>query len=125
MVVTSFGPQMVINTIPAQSFSTNGENIYLPINITAGVWHTLKVELKPNTSFTAKDGVLRVWLDTKLVFDHSDMTWTDPTVWAGADLSTYTWTAFGFGYQVNANVGVAVDEYRYWDNIVFSRAPIP
>jgi len=122
MVVTSFGPQMVINTIPTQSFSPTGENIYLPVNITTGVWHTLKVQLKPNTSFIAKDGTLRVWLDGVLVFDHTDMSWTDPTVWAGADLRTYQWTNFGVGYQVSS--AVAVNEYRYWDNVTFSTAPI-
>ena len=120
MVVNSFGPQMAVQNYPHQSFEPEGTS-WLPVNITAGVWHTLKVQMKVNTSFAAKDGVLRVWFDDTLVFDNKTMSWTDPA-WT-EDPSTYKWVQWQVGQQTQ-NVSSAYDEYRYWDNVTFSKAPI-
>ena len=124
MVVNSFGPQMAIRNLPDPAFEPGGVT-WVPtsvITLTPGAWHRLKVQMRVNSSFTAKDGILRVWLDGVLIFDHTDMTWTDPTVWAGATLGSYSWTNFGVGYQVSASLPVS--EYRYWDDVTFSRTPI-
>jgi hypothetical protein len=124
MVVNSFGPQMAIRNLPDPSFEPGGVT-WVPtsvVTLTPGAWHRLKVQMRVNSSFTAKDGILRVWLDGVLIFDHTDMTWTDPTVWAGATLGSYSWTNLGFRYQVSAPLPVS--EYRYWDNVTFSKTPL-
>jgi hypothetical protein len=120
MVLTSFGPQMVISNYPHPSFEPGGLT-YLPVYITAGRWHTLKVQLRINSSFGASDGILRIWFDGALVFDHADMRWTDPS-WTDVAPSNYKWTDWGVGTQVST--GVPDDEYRYWDNLVFASTSI-
>lgn len=100
--------------------SNIGSNrIYLQ-RITFGVWHRLKLQIRLPTSFSATDGIYRIWLDGALVFDNknvlklTDPRWTD-------EPSTYKWVSWGFGWQMDAHV--AFDEFRYWDNVTFSVTP--
>ena len=88
--------------------------------VTKGVWHTLETQIKVNSSFSARDGVFRVWLDGALVYDRANMRWSDP-LWTEAP-NTYKWEVWGIGYQVNSPN--AFDEYRYWDNVTFAKSKI-
>jgi uncharacterized protein YjdB len=121
-VLSSFGPQFYIGHTPvdANSYQYIDPSI---VTLTAGAWHRLKVQLRMNSSFGATDGILRIWIDGTLMWGRTNMTWTDPTVWAGHSASEFQWNGWGVGYQVNASS--AVNEYRYWDNVIFSSTPIP
>jgi hypothetical protein len=124
-VLSSFGPQFYIGHWPVDG---NSHQYIDPAvaALTAGVWHRLKVQLRTNSSFAATDGILRIWIDGKLMWGATNMTWTDPTAWAGSSPSDFQFNNFGIGYQIDAGGGgVASDEYRYWDNLIFSRTPIP
>jgi hypothetical protein len=123
MVINSFGPQLVVRNLPDPSFEPGGSTYVLTstAKLTSGAWHTLKVQMKVNSTFAATDGVLRIWYDGVAIFDHTNMRWTDPA-WLD-DPSTIKWYGFGVGYQINTVV--PTDEYRYWDNIIYSRSAIP
>jgi len=94
---------------------------YTGVQVTKGVWHRLEIQLKMNTTFAAQNGVFRLWLDGKLIYDRSNMRWTDP-LWT-EDPATFNWPGFGFGDQMQAKV--AYDEYRYWDNVIYSKTRTP
>ncbi|WP_325308138.1 Ig-like domain-containing protein [Longimicrobium sp.] len=82
----------------------------------AGRWYKLEMEQRLNTSFTAKDGVIRVWVDGALVYERTNLTWSDPA-WT-ASPANQKFRYFIVGDQVN--YGGTFDEMRYWDNITFS-----
>ena len=88
--------------------------------VTKGQWHRLEVQLRVNTSFAARDGLLRIWLDGALIYDRADMRWTDP-LWT-EDPKTYKWEAWGMGYQMQSQL--PYNEYRYWDNMTFSKTSV-
>lgn len=124
MVVLCQGPQFAISDVPQQSFTdpNTGHIDYIPIEtarLTSGVWHRLKIQMQINSSFAATDGILRIWYDGILLFDHTDMRWTDPS-WT-EDPTTYQWVQWNIGQQVN-NQTIQVDEFRYWDNLSFATA---
>jgi DNA-binding transcriptional regulator/RsmH inhibitor MraZ len=102
--------------------------------ITPGRWHKLETELRLNSTLSAKDGIFRLWLDEKLVYENTKLTWNDPN-WRIAP-GDQKFRHFRVGEQVNV-VG-KIDEYRYWTNVTFathriqapaasrpSRAPVP
>jgi uncharacterized protein YjdB len=126
--LTAFGPQFALVIQPQQAFTlAEGTGLlhYIPTSVaklTAGGWHRIKVYQKINSAYGMADGILRLWYDGILMFDRSDMRWSDPT-WTD-NPSTYLWNSWAVGYQVNSTTA-AVDEYRYWDNVVFSTAAIP
>jgi uncharacterized protein YjdB len=125
MVLTSFGSQFVVRNLPDPSWTGSGGLDYIPLTtatLTAGVWHTLKVQLKVNTSFAATDGVLRIWYDGRLIYEHTNMRWTDPT-WTD-DPKTYQWVSWQVGQQTDSFTTAAFDEYRYWDNVTFTKTAI-
>jgi uncharacterized protein YjdB len=94
---------------------------YTGFNVTKGVWHRLEVQLQLNSTFAAQNGILRIWIDRALVYDRTNMRWTDPA-WT-EDPSTYRWETWGVGYQ--AQMHIAYDEYRYWDNVAFAKTRLP
>jgi hypothetical protein len=92
-------------------------------------WYTLEVFQQMESAIGRADGILRVWLDGKLVFERQDLTWSDPA-WVGDESNGVQFEAkdiyfehFLVGQQLNWWEG-AMDEYRYWDNIQFSTKPI-
>jgi uncharacterized protein YjdB len=91
--------------------------------ITTKQWHRLEIQLKVNSSFAAKDGILRVWLDGAILYDRTNMQWTDP-LWT-SDPGLYKWASWGVGYQMQIGTGVGFDEYRYWDNVAFAKTRLP
>jgi hypothetical protein len=84
-------------------------------------WYRIEMEVKLNTSFAASDGVARVWLDGRMVYEKTDMRWSDPA-WA-APLSGMKFRYFLVGDQVNINM--LYNETRYWDNVSFSTTRLP
>jgi hypothetical protein len=88
-------------------------------------WYTLESELAPETSLGAGNGVMRIWLDGALIYEATDLKWSDP-VWVGQPLNgtplspdDVYFERVEVGSQVNLNAG-SYDEYRYWDNVAFS-----
>jgi uncharacterized protein YjdB len=119
-IITLVGEQLVVvNTVVGPS-NLPIDFQYTPTMVSKGVWHTLETQIKVNSSFAAKDGVFRIWLDGALVYNRTDMRWSDP-LWT-EDPGAYKWEIWGIGYQVNSRS--AFDEYRYWDNITFAKTRI-
>jgi len=120
MVLTLQGSQLEVSNTAVGPSNLPTEYTYTPAFISKGVWHKLQVQLKVNSSFVAQDGILRIWLDGVVVYDRTNMRWTDP-LWS-EDPATYKWEAWGIGYQMQSPS--PYDEYRYWDNMVFSKTRI-
>jgi len=106
-LVSSFGPE-----VPQAGPGT----WYGPANVTTKAWHKLKVYQKLNSSFTAQDGILRIWFDDVLLFECVDMHWTDPS-WPD-DPATYQWVDYRIGEQLNGSAKLV--EERYLDNPIFA-----
>jgi hypothetical protein len=119
-IITLVGQELVVVSTVVGPSNLPIDYLYTPTMVSKGVWHTLETQIKVNSSFAAKDGIFRIWLDGALVYSRTDMRWTDP-LWT-EDPSTYKWEMWGVGYQVNASS--AYDEYRYWDNVTFAKAKI-
>ncbi|HEX8904835.1 MAG TPA: Ig-like domain-containing protein, partial [Longimicrobiaceae bacterium] len=97
--------------------------------IVTGHWYSLEQQLTMNTTPSARDGIVRIWLDGQLIYEKTDMRWTDPA-WDGQvfsyngvgsvlDWNDVYFQRFQTGEQVNYMNG-SFDEYRYWDNVAFS-----
>lgn len=89
--------------------------------IEGGRWYTLEAQTTLNSSFVARDGASRIWLDGVLVYERLDLSWSDPE-WT-ASPADQRLRSFGVGYQMQS--GAAFDEQRYWDNVTFSRSRLP
>jgi uncharacterized protein YjdB len=81
-----------------------------------GRWYHIEYQVTLNSSFSASDGVIRLWVDGALLFEKTNMRWSDPT-WTSAP-SAMRLRYFLVGDQVNFD-GL-YDEYRYWDNVTFA-----
>jgi len=115
--LVAFGPQFQVYNIYGSHENTTSDYIDPSVaNLTAGAWHQVKLQLKLNSSFAASDGIVRVWVDSILIFERTSKRWSDPG-WTDRPAS-YVWNSWGVGYQANGQQ--AIDEYRYWDNIKFS-----
>jgi hypothetical protein len=93
---------------------------YLSTFVSTKTWHRVKVHVQLNSSFSAQDGVLQVWLDGALVFEGLNMLFVS-SLWT-TDPSLFQWDSFGIGYQCQAVGGGLFDEYRYIDNASFASA---
>jgi len=121
MVLTLQGSQLEVDSWASGTSNTPADYAYLPVFVTKGIWHKLEIQLKINSTFAAKDGILRIWLDGAQVYNRTDMRWSDP-LWT-ENPSTYKWSDWGIGYQMQSST--AYDEYRYWDNVTFSKTRQP
>jgi hypothetical protein len=86
--------------------------------LVTGRWYRIEHQITMNSSPAASDGIVRLWLDGALVFEKTNMRWTDPG-WTSEHLNGAYFRYFLVGDQVNWGNGT-YDEYRYWDNIRFS-----
>lgn len=79
-------------------------------------WYCIETECKLNTPSVSGpyDGIFRVWLNGVKVFD-------DPAFKVNGNCSG-GFNYFSFGRQVDDSD--AVDEYRYWDDIIISASQI-
>jgi hypothetical protein len=84
--------------------------------ISLKAWHEIIVQLKPNSDFVTQDGILRIWFDGVLIFESTDMHWTDPS-WTD-DPATYQWVDYRIGQQVNGSAKLIED--RYLDSLIFA-----
>jgi len=82
-------------------------------------WYTLEVQQTTESSIGARNGILRVWLDGKLLFEKTNMQWSDPNWTRDESIDDIYWDTFMIGQQVNL-FGASFDEYRYWNNVAFS-----
>jgi hypothetical protein len=78
-------------------------------------WHHVVVFIRVNSSTSSADGVSRVWLDGQLADTQTGVQWINT--------SGCVFNSFGVGYQAQSSA--ALNEYRYWDNLIFSRSPTP
>lgn len=133
LVLSSFGPQFFINKYPNSGQNNPNFNpewpypMYIPYPfpgfpfLTSGAWHTFKVQLRVNSTFAAIDGIVRIWYDGTKFVDQTQVSWTDPTVWAGHSPSEFAFVNFKVGDQIdNAFSGVPASEFRLWDNLSFA-----
>jgi hypothetical protein len=80
-----------------------------------GRWTGVEVEIKLNTPGSS-NGIFRLWIDDVLVYEN--LAFKTRVDNAGYNI-------IDFGTQVDrVNAADGIDEYRYWDNIVISRARI-
>ncbi len=96
---------------------------YLPLHIQAKRWYTLENRLTMESSIGAGDGVWQVWLDGVLLFEKHDLQLTWQGWLSDQALEDIYFDSFLVGQQVN-RTGSGFDEYRYWNNITFSRQRI-
>ena len=99
--------------------------------LTGQTWYTLEVQQTSESKIGAGDGKLRIWLNGVIKFNNNKMQWTDPA-WLGEpvfeggeplDPDDVYWDTFMVGQQVNTQQG-SFDEYRYWNNVAFSKKRI-
>ncbi len=86
--------------------------------MTAGAWHHLILQLQLNSTVSATNGIARIWYDNILIWERTAERWSDPAISTNA--ADFTWSSWGVGYQAQRNDGIAIDEYRYWDNLSFA-----
>ena len=75
-------------------------------------WHTLEKQMTFNSAPGVSDGVIRVWIDGRLIIENTAVRFTD----AGGPANAFG--NFAIGDQMQGNL--AYDEYRYWNNVAFS-----
>ncbi len=75
-------------------------------------WHTLEKQMTFNSAPGVSDGIIRVWVDGRLIVENTAVRFTD----VGGPANAFG--NFAIGDQTQANN--AYDEYRYWNNVAFS-----
>jgi hypothetical protein len=78
--------------------------------LTWDTWYSLGVDVTLNTSGNS-DGILKVWIDESVVYTNSAVNFRGTC----GDVS---W--FAPGFQTNRTHSEAIEEYRYWDDVVIS-----
>lgn len=129
-VVHLAGSDLVVDATynPAAGTGRNANDVRTVEVVATGLqghqWYTLEVYQQMESAIGRADGILRVWLDNRLVFEKETMTWSDPA-WVGDrsngvpfEASDIYFEHFLVGQQVNWSG--TYDEYRYWDNVEFS-----
>lgn len=82
-------------------------------------WYTLEAQQTNESSIGAGNGVLRIWLDGTLVFEKTNMRFSDPAWTHNQSIDDIYWDTFMVGQQVNL-FGASYNEYRYWNDVAFS-----
>ncbi len=89
-----------------------------------GRWHRLETQVTMNHAVSSTDGVIRLWIDGKLVYQDLTVRLTDPRAkgqpvwreWAiGVDRNSAD-----FGSVPDISEGGSISEVRYWDNVTFT-----
>lgn len=99
---------------------THGVYTYGTYRMKAGVWQRIQYELTMNSAPGKADGRFRLWVDGKLIEDHSGLAFTA----AGESTSAgFDWLTIG--HQREGGSGdVHISEVRYWDNVVYTDGPV-
>jgi Bacterial Ig-like domain (group 2) len=124
-VITAQGSTLQLDVTSTRQDGTNGGFAVNLGTIAPRTWYTLEIEQRMNSSISATDGIVRVWLNGALLYENTTVTWTDPN-WLGntvagaqvLDPTDVYFERFDFGDQVNSRY--TYNEYRYWDNVAFS-----
>ncbi|MDQ6770244.1 MAG: Ig-like domain-containing protein [Gemmatimonadota bacterium] len=127
------GSKLWVNTgyVPQSGLQVDTQQVIFA-QLLPRTWYTLESELVPETSIGAGNGEMRVWLDGTLIYEATQLKWSDPA-WIGNPLpggnglplapGDVYFERVDVGSQVNLDAG-SFDEYRYWDNVAFSRKRI-
>ncbi|HEX6750645.1 MAG TPA: Ig-like domain-containing protein [Longimicrobium sp.] len=86
-----------------------------------GRWYQVEMQITLNSAYTSSDGIVRIWVDGRLLYEKTDFRWSDPG-WTYSP-SAQRFRYFMVGDQVNYNG--TFDEYRYWDNVSLSTGRLP
>ena len=82
-------------------------------------WYSLEIEVQLNTPVADPgpfDGIFRVWLNGTMIWERTDAK-------INGNLST-PFTFFSIGRQTNRYNYQAIDEYRFWDDVIIADAYI-
>ena len=121
-VLTMFGTQLRLDNgyVPARGPSVVTVSPLLTV-LQTGRWYTIEVLVTLNSTPASDDGVARVWIDGAMLYERTNLRWSDPA-WPPQSAPQ----RFGYwliGDQVNSSL--AFDEYRYWDNVTISTTRVP
>ncbi len=84
-------------------------------------WFNVKVQMTMNTSASAEDGILRGWLDGVLMFERTNIRWTELESTREWDYAhTFSGYVGGGATWVTPNFGMS----HYFDNAILTSTPI-
>ena len=90
--------------------------------IQMGQWYRIETEVRLQSTLTAQDGIIRVWIDGGLKYEKTNARFM-PTNYTGIT----NWRSWYVGQQREGSdtggfptVELNIDERRYWDNVAFS-----
>lgn len=97
-----------------QDVGGSGLTFWLPssTNLAFDTWYSIEFQVKSNTTATSNDGELRLFINGVSVY------WT-----TGQNVRLANTLGINLvlvGQQVNRYNGTAIDEFRYWDQVVMS-----
>jgi hypothetical protein len=117
-VVTLFGTNLQVTNgyVPQDKNSTYEVMTPELATLSTGRWYKLETQLTLNSKPSASDGIFRLWLDGVLLYENTNLRWSDPA-WA-VKPGDQKFQSFRVGQQVNS--AGRYDEYRYWSNVTFS-----
>jgi hypothetical protein len=101
-----------VGPIGTGSTTPNIGNIY---QFNYDTWYSLELEVQLNTPGSF-DGIGRIWVNGVQVLSRTDLNFRDSC--------TTPVTYIGIGNQADRQNYNAVDEYRYWDDVVISQSYI-
>lgn len=121
-VLTMFGTQLRLDNgyVPARGPSVITVSPLLTV-LQPGRWYTIEVLVTLNSSPSSYDGIARVWIDGAMLYERTNLRWSDPA-WPEQP-SPQRFGRWLIGDQVNSSL--AFDEYRYWDNVTISTTRVP
>lgn len=80
-------------------------------------WHVMKIYNKMNSGYNTWDGILKIWIDGRLVMDYNDVMFDQRGASGGAYFETIApYPLFGGG----ASESVPYNQYSYYDHLIIS-----
>jgi hypothetical protein len=93
------------------------------ITLADDAWHTIEVRMTTNSADNVRDGVLEIYMNGAATPTYSCTTGLGWITEAYPGGTFFDW--FGVGYQLTVDADDPVySEYRYWDNVAFSKTRI-
>ncbi len=118
LVLFQWGNQIGVDVETPNTTQLTKYNIF---TLTIGAWDTVQLQVTTNTRPGVADGILRVWNNGALAYENLHIAFT-----SAADPLSTRWSWLTFGHQREGAPGDgAINEVRYWDNIVFSTNGAP
>jgi hypothetical protein len=118
LVLFQWGSQIGIDVETPNTTQLTKYNIF---SLNIGAWNTVQLQVTTNSQPGLSDGTLRVWDNGALVYENLHIAFT-----SAADPASTRWSWLTFGHQREGATGDgAINEVRYWDNIVFTTGVAP